>query len=167
MVDKLREAYRLISLWAYEVIWNLSLSTIIRCNKIKRPSIANSQWPIKRQKYFLLFLICWVIVISNLIQPSALSHVPAMTGLRLSVLYFGSVKRKSLRVAGYVAQNCLSRQEGLFLAIKTKRGASGIPPGEKANQNQMQMNWPKSEFFGSRGFWFFFPEKKNKKKDRS
>ncbi len=39
MVDELREAYRLISLWDYEVISHLSLCTIMRCNKIKRRSI--------------------------------------------------------------------------------------------------------------------------------
>jgi hypothetical protein len=74
----------------------------------------------------------------------------------------------------HVAQNCLNRQTGLFLAIKTKRGMSGILLSEKAKQNQYQLKRPKSEFFGPRGFWFFFPEKKNQqdyrkeqKKDRS
>ena len=82
MVDKLREAYRLISLWAYEDIRNLSLCTIIRCNKIKRPSLAHSQWPIKRQKYFLLFLPCWLFLaeIEREVHPGGrtMEHEPAI-----------------------------------------------------------------------------------------
>ena len=82
MVDKLREAYRLISLWAYEDIRNLSLCTIIRCNKIKRPSLAHSQWPIKRQKYFLLFLPCWLFLaeIEREVHPGrrTMEHEPAI-----------------------------------------------------------------------------------------
>jgi hypothetical protein len=37
--EELKEAYRLISLWAYVDLGILSLSTIMRCNKIKRPSV--------------------------------------------------------------------------------------------------------------------------------
>jgi hypothetical protein len=33
---------------------------------------------------------------------------------------------------------------------------------KKAKQNTKQMLDSTSEFFVSRGFWFFFPEKKNK-----
>jgi hypothetical protein len=33
--------------------------------------------------------------------------------------------------------------------------------GVKANQNAKKMIEPNGEFFEARGFWFFFPEKKN------
>jgi hypothetical protein len=57
----------------------------------------------------------------------------------------------------------LSEQDGLFLAIKPKRGVSEKEVGETANEETKQMLESLSEFFGSRGFWFFFPVKKNKK----
>ena len=51
-----------------------------------------------------------------------------------------------------MTQNCLSREDGLFLAIKPKRGVSEILPGEKANQEIKLKIECKSEFFGSLDF---------------
>jgi len=55
----------------------------------------------------------------------------------------------------------LSEQDGLFLAIKPKRGVSEKEIGGTADEKTKQEPGSLSEFFGSRGFWFFFPVKKN------
>jgi len=55
-----------------------------------------------------------------------------------------------------VTKNCPSRTDGLFLAIKPKRGVSEKEIGEKAYQEIKQKNMNKSEFFSSLDFLVTF-----------